>query len=133
LQREWSATGNVPFKKKDSINKRYNTLTDQLYEKYKKDRSELKSAQAQEHYASLKELPNGFGKLKDEERKLNKKIGFLKSEIDTWNNNMEFFSGSKNADKIKKEFQEKIDKTQQQIQRLVSELRVLRGIMKDQN
>lgn len=133
LQREWSATGNVPFKKKDSINKRYNTLTDQLYEKYKKDRSELKSAQAQEHYASLKELPNGFGKLKDEERKLNKKIGFLKSEIDTWNNNMEFFSGSKNADKIKQEFQEKIDKTQQQIQRLVSELRVLRGIMKDQN
>lgn len=133
LQREWSAIGNVPFKKKDAVNKRYNVLTDELYTKYKKDRSELKAAQAQEHYASLKELPNGFGKLKDEERKLNKKIGFLKSEIDTWNNNMEFFSGSKNAEKIKKEFKDKIDKTQQQIQRLVSELRVLRGLMKEQS
>jgi hypothetical protein len=131
LQKEWSAIGHVPFKKKDGINKRYNKATDKLYEIYKKDRSELKAGQMQDHYQSLLGMPNGLSKLKDEERKLSKKIGFLKSEIDTWNNNIEFFSGSKNAEKLRKDVEGKIEKTNGQIQRLLSELRVLRSVMKE--
>lgn len=132
LQKEWSSVGNVPFKKKDSVNKRYNEVTDKLYEKYKKDRSQLKTAQAKDHYASLKEMPQGFNKLQEEEKKLVRKINGLKTEIETWNNNIGFFAQSKNAEKLRSEIEQKIEKTNEQINKLVSELRVLRGVMKEQ-
>jgi predicted transcriptional regulator len=59
------------------------------------------------------------------------KIRFLKGEIETWENNIEFFARSKNADKLKQEIQSKIDKSNSQISRLLQELTTIKTLNKE--
>jgi hypothetical protein len=45
-----------------------------------------------------------------------------------WKNNIDFFAASKNADKLKKDFQVKIDKANEQLQSLKDQLKMLNNI-----
>ena len=91
----------------------------------------MRTGQAKEHYSSLMALPNGTSRVKQEEIKVKEKIRFLKGEIETWENNIEFFARSKNADKLKQEIQSKIDKSNSQISRLLQELTTIKTLNKE--
>lgn len=130
IQREWSSIGYVPFKAKKQIETDYQNSSNEVFNKFKLDRQELKSGQAKEHFKNMSALPNGENRLKDEAYKIQKKITFLKSEISTLDNNMEFFGRSAGAQKLKQSMQEKIDKTNAQIGRLQAEIKVIKNIGK---
>jgi superoxide dismutase len=66
--------------------------------------------------------------VKQEEIKIKEKIRFLEGEIATWENNIEFFARSKNAEKLKQEIQSKIDKSNGQIDRLKKELKEIKSL-----
>lgn len=72
--------------------------------------------------------PNSDRKLNQKENSIRKKIGDLQNDIVTWKNNMEFFASSKTADKLKKEFQEKIEDAEKEISLLKKQLRIVRSI-----
>ncbi|MGM0581865.1 MAG: DUF349 domain-containing protein [Bacteroidota bacterium] len=72
--------------------------------------------------------PNSDRKLNQKENSIRKKIGDLQNDIVTWKNNMEFFASSKTADKVKKEFEEKIDEAEKEISLLKKQLRIVRSI-----
>ncbi|WP_296622025.1 DUF349 domain-containing protein [Marivirga sp.] len=72
--------------------------------------------------------PNSDRKLNQKENSLRKKIGDLQNDIVTWKNNMEFFASSKTADKLKKEFEEKIEDAEKEISLLKKQLRIVRSI-----
>jgi hypothetical protein len=72
--------------------------------------------------------PNSDRKLNQKENSLRKKIGDLQNDIVTWKNNMEFFASSKTADKLKKEFEEKIEEAEKEIALLKKQLRIVRSI-----
>jgi len=72
--------------------------------------------------------PNADRKLNQKENSLRKKIGDLQNDIVTWKNNMEFFTSSKTADKLKKEFEEKIEEAEKEIALLKKQLRIVRSI-----
>ncbi|WP_375577914.1 DUF349 domain-containing protein [Marivirga tractuosa] len=72
--------------------------------------------------------PNSDRKLNQKENSIRKKIADLQNDIVTWKNNMEFFASSKTADKLKKDFEEKIEDAEKEISLLKKQLRIVRSI-----
>ncbi|MFY0594543.1 DUF349 domain-containing protein [Roseivirga sp.] len=67
-------------------------------------------------------------RLQKKEGALRRKINELEDNISLWNNNLAFFANSKTADKLKEEFDVKIETAQKEVQTLKKQLRVLRSI-----
>lgn len=124
----WMNTGFVPFNKKQEINQKYDTALQAVRKKFEIRREKLQEGSAKEHYQTMLNTPNGNSRLKQEEFKIRERIKFLKGEIDTWQNNMEFFAKSKNADKLRQEIQAKIDKSLGQMDRLNKELKEIKSL-----
>ena len=58
--------------------------------------------------------------------KIRKKINKIENDIGLWQNNLEFFSRSKNAEKVKEEFNEKINSAYEQLKQLKDQLKLLK-------
>ena len=67
-------------------------------------------------------------KIGKKESMLRRKVKELEDNIALWNNNLAFFANSKTADKLKAEFDEKIDKANEEIDHLKKQLKVLRNL-----
>lgn len=123
FQRRWSELGMVPMKQKDEINNRYKTLIDGHFDKLKSssgDRPKNRYVQKSD-YVRNTEAPR---KGDDERRVLLNKITELKNDVQIWENNIGFFAKSKNAEKLKSEFEEKINQAKEEINKLKSKLEV---------
>jgi ATP-dependent protease HslVU (ClpYQ) peptidase subunit len=129
LTDRWRKIGFVP-RKKMKINEKYDKLCDDLFAKYKKNRTGMKAEMAKEHYSQILHLPQGDQKLKFEEQKLRKKIKFVQDEIAQMQNNMSFFSLSKGSSSLLNDFETKIEKSKGQLERLKTDLSSLRKIIK---
>lgn len=127
LQEKWNSIGFVPIKNKKKIAEQYHEVIDKIYKKFHKNRENYKQAHLNEHYRDIAKRPDGNKKLGDEERRIREKIGGLKYEISTWENNIGFFTRSKNAEKLKKEIEEKIIKVNEQIEKLKNDLAALKA------
>lgn len=126
FQHEWSEIGLVPFAKKNEIYNRYKNAIDALFDKMRlseMERSELRFKDRLDH---LKTSPDGKQKMREEERVLSNKISHINNELNTLENNLGFFAKSKNADQIKKDFEEKINKAKSELNRLRQQLNLIR-------
>ncbi len=127
IQLKWNEVGYVPLKNKKAISDAYHEQLDKLYAKFRKNKDGDKRAHLNEHYNQIANQPGGDKKLGDDERRIKEKIKGLKSEIETWENNIEFFAKSKNAEKFRKDIEDKIAKVNGQIESMNNELIVLRS------
>ncbi|ALJ00585.1 DUF349 domain-containing protein [Rufibacter tibetensis] len=75
----------------------------------------------------LKSSPDGDQKLYQKEQHLRRDITSLENDISTLKTNIEFFARSKNAEKLREEYQSKIDEAQNRIQHLKRQLKALRS------
>ncbi|WP_181305338.1 DUF349 domain-containing protein [Rufibacter sp. XAAS-G3-1] len=75
----------------------------------------------------LKASPDGDQKLYQKEQHLRRDITSLENDISTLKTNIEFFARSKNAEKLRQEYQSKIDEAQNRIQHLKRQLKALRS------
>ena len=71
--------------------------------------------------------PNGDDKIRYEERQINDKLRALRDDAATLKNNIEFFAKSKNADALRKQIEEKIEVSNQQITKLQEELKLIQS------
>ena len=131
FQRQWTEIGLVPIKKKEEIQKRYRAAIDKLFNSLKMDEKEKASARFTQrntgsisHAANTRGIKHGAGR--SETGAIASKINALTSEVNTWQNNIGFFSKSKNADVIRREFEEKINKAQSEIAALKLKLKELK-------
>lgn len=127
IQQSWNQIGYVPIKQKKNIESQYHKVSDQVFEKFKLDKQSMKSGQMRDHYRNLADLPSGGKRLNDEEFKIKKKMGFLTGEMQTLENNMEFFGRSSGSQKLKKEIEDKIQKMSEQRDRLKQELKAIKN------
>ncbi|MEO1050673.1 MAG: DUF349 domain-containing protein [Bacteroidota bacterium] len=74
----------------------------------------------------LRHSPNSNQKLYKKEQALRKQISKVENDIAVWRNNMEFFSESKTASKLKSDFEEKIEAAQDELKSLKEQLKLLR-------
>ncbi|NHE58926.1 DUF349 domain-containing protein [Cyclobacterium plantarum] len=70
--------------------------------------------------------PNSNRVLNKKEHGIRKQISDLENNITLWRNNLEFFASSKTADKLKDQFEEKIDKAEQEVDKLKKKLSIIR-------
>jgi hypothetical protein len=70
--------------------------------------------------------PNGSRVLNKKEHGIRKQISDLENNITLWKNNLEFFTASKTADKLKEQFDDKIKKAETEIDKLKKKLSILR-------
>jgi len=125
FQRKWLETGYVPFKEKDKIQKQYRNAVDQLIGKMDIDKEELTKTGYESKIELLKEDPDSNWKIKKERNHLINKINKIKDDVALWENNIGFFSSSKQSDKLKKEFENKIEKAKQEIESCEAKIKIL--------
>jgi len=70
--------------------------------------------------------PNASKTLNKKEHGIRKQISDLENNITLWKNNLEFFAASKTADKLKDQFDIKIQKAEEEIDKLKKKLSILR-------
>ena len=124
---EWNKTGYVPFREKDRIQKEYRKAVDKHFDRLKLDESERR---LQTFKSSLSEISSGSekskNKLLNERDKLMRTYERLKSDIQTYENNIGFLSvSSKGGGGLMKEMNRKISSLKEELNLIVKKIEVI--------
>ena len=124
---EWNKIGFVPFREKDKIHKEYRKAVDKHFDRLKLDESERR---LQTFKSSLSEISFGDekskNKLLNERDKLMRTYERLKSDIQTYENNIGFLSvSSKGGGGLMKEMNRKINSLKEELNLIVKKIEVI--------
>lgn len=129
FEARFNQIGFVPRKDINSIRNRYHEIvqkfTDSIQGLTEEDKSRLI---LENQLMDLKNDPMGGQKIHQKEQTIRKKIAKVENDIAVWRNNLEFFGRSKNADKYKEEFNEKINTATDSLKLLKEQLKLLRTV-----
>lgn len=126
LQAQFNAIGFVPKKSIAEIRDRYNQLTQKFLSSIKGlSDSEKEQVALEVQMSGLKNDPNADRKIFHKEQTLRKQIQKAENDIAVLRNNLEFFGRSKNADKVRDEFNAKINEASEQLVQLKKQLKIL--------
>jgi hypothetical protein len=109
FQERWNAIGFVPFKEKTRIQDAFRKAVNEKFGEFRETGS---------RYAGKAERA-----VRSERDRLVQKFMKKEQEIATWENNMGFFSASKNADALLEELNKKIDIARQELAKLEEEIK----------
>ncbi len=124
----WNEIGFVPKANIRSIQKRYVSAIEQVVNKTDMTETEKHRLRFSAQFNKLNYGPGAEKMLMRKEGALRRKISALENDINLWRNNLDFFTSSKNAEKLKKEFQAKIDKATEELKNLKEQLRFISNI-----
>ena len=125
FQREWMAIGYVPMKYKDATQDEYRKSIDALFDKMKFNENEISTAQYRNMVEGMKDDPESRDKVRRERNILTNKITKLREEICVLENNIGFFSGSKQSEIMKAEYEKKINRAKNDVKVLEAKLKIL--------
>lgn len=115
LMKEWNSIGHVPFKEKDKIYKQYNNLLDKLFARFNISSSNKKLNNFKSNLNNLQE--EGQQALYREREKLNRIYENMKSELQTYENNLGFLTASsKKGSSLLNEINRKVEKLKGEIE-----------------
>ncbi|MBC8153997.1 MAG: DUF349 domain-containing protein [Bacteroidetes bacterium] len=139
FKREWASIGFVPKKDMQSIQKRYvaavnsmvganGKLSTKEKEKFMLDTEVDVARERNYNSGSNYNAGSGGGNREGDKREgdIRRKITLLENDIATYNNNIEFFARSKNADKLRADIDRKVAAAQKQLDELKHQLKVVR-------
>lgn len=125
FQREWMAIGYVPMKFKDATQDEYRKSIDALFEKMKITQNEISTAEYRTMVEGLKDDPESRDKVRRERNILTNKITKLREEISVLENNIGFFSNSKQSELMRAEYEKKINRAKNEVKVLEAKLKIL--------
>lgn len=128
IQDAWSKIGFVPNKDKDTITKTYNGLLDKIYGRNRELRKNMRMADDKAHFESLANNNDGAQRLQREERVLIERIKGLKSDIDTWDNNLGFFKTGNAKNDMVTQIHDKIAAAKRMIKELDEKVKTIREL-----
>lgn len=108
LMDEWHQVGFVPFKEKDKIYKEYQAALDVQFDRLKMDKSERRLQSFKSNVDDIAKSERPKGRLFREREKLMHQFNRVKSDLQTYENNMGFLSISKGASGLLKDMEHKI-------------------------
>ncbi len=124
FQKRWIEIGYVPFRQKEAINKEYRSLIDGLFDTMRKNQNEASTNEFREMMESWKDDPNASDRVRKEGNKLQTRIQKLRDEIAVLENNIGFFSNSKNSELMRAEYEKKINKAKEDLKVLEDKLKI---------
>jgi hypothetical protein len=129
LQDRYNTVGFVPRKDITAIKNRYHDAVDKFVAAIPSLSQEEKSRVVLENQINdLRNDPMGDRKIFQKEQVIRKNISKVENDISLWRNNLEFFGKSQNADKVRDEFNEKIQTATENLKELKQQLKLLRAI-----
>lgn len=127
-QKQWNEAGFISGKSYQQLNKTYQTLADEIFNRYRAASNNQRNSNQKEHFSNLASSSDGQKRLQLEERKIKEKIAKFRDEIATMENNKSFFKHSKNAGAFVKQFDDNIAKATEQIAKAEQELKLLKSV-----
>ncbi len=124
FQKRWIEIGYVPMKHKDAINKEYREIIDGLFDAMRKNQNEASTNEFREMMSSWKDDPNAGDRVRREGNKLQTRIQKLRDEIAAMENNIGFFSNSKNSEMMRAEIEKKINQAKEDLKVLEEKLKI---------
>jgi hypothetical protein len=129
LQDRYNTVGFVPKKDISTVKNRYHEAVDKFVAAIPNLSHDEKSRVVLENQISdLRKDPMGDRKIFQKEQAIRKKISKLENDIALWKNNLEFFGKSQNADKVRDEFNDKINTASEHMKELKQQLKMLRAV-----
>lgn len=129
LQAKFSEIGFVPRKDINAIRTRYHEAVDRFINSIPGITENEKGKISLENQLNdLRNDPMADRKIYQKEQIIRKKISKVENDIALWRNNLEFFGRSKNADKFKDEFNDKIKEATDHLKQLKEQLKLLKTV-----
>ncbi len=125
LQREWANIGFVPYEVKDEIQNKYRQAINQKFDELKIDEDKKELLKFKTKLENLHSKSNFDYRMNQEREKFIAKLKQLENDIVLWENNIGFFTKSKNADNMIKEVQNKIDAAKRKIEVLTEKIKMI--------
>ncbi len=125
LQKEWSEIGFVPYESKDEIYKQYKKTVNFKFKNLEIDADKLAELKFNEKIENLRNMPNARDAVKLEINKMRSEIENINADISVWENNLGFFSNTKNARSMLKDFSTKIEDSKNRVKVLKRQINKL--------
>lgn len=126
LQEEYDSIGFVPRNAISKVKNAYTEATESVLDAAEELSSEDKERlRLQTQISRIKSAPDSDRKLRQKETTIRRQISKIENDISIWRNNLEFFASSKNADKLKDNFTDKIEEAETELQKLKDQLRIV--------
>ena len=123
FQRRWGEIGFVPIKQKDAIQKRYKAAVDALFDALRGSERDRSMNRFREKLSSLKGA--GDRRLRSERERLYNKVRQMEQDIALLENNIGFFTKSKNADALVAEVKAKIERAKAEMAATIEKVRLI--------
>ncbi len=130
FQRRWVEIGHVPFKEKDRLQSEYREHIDKLFDLLSVNRMEMTAQNYQKHIEELLDSSDDGRRLSRERNYLSNKMRTLKEEISVWENNIGFFSSSNKSNKLKEDFEKKINKAKHELEVIMGKIKAIDKAMR---
>ena len=131
LMKEWGTIGHVPFKEKDKLYKQYHSLVDQLFERFNISASNRKLSNFKSNISNIQS--GGSQTLYGEREKLVRAYENMKSELQTYENNLGFLtSASKKGNSLLTELNRKVEKLKADLELVLQKIKVIDESIKEE-
>lgn len=125
MQRRWSEIGFVPIKQKDAIQSEYRKVVDAAFTKLRGNEKERHLERFKGKLQSLSSEGNNDRRIRHERDRLYNKMKQLEADIALLENNIGFFSKSKNAESMIRDVNEKIAKAKQEMETIIEKINLI--------
>jgi hypothetical protein len=126
LVAEFNAIGFVPRKNIKEVQAKFKDAVDAYLEKLGAKGGDREDFLFRLNLNRLQADPNSVKTLNKKEHGIRKQIADLENSITLWRNNLDFFAASKTADKLREQFDVKIQKAEEEIDKLKKKLTILK-------
>ena len=123
FQRRWTEIGFVPIKHKDSVQKRYKEAVDAMFAVLRGSERDRSMNRFKERLQSMKGA--GDKRMRNERERLYNKVRQMEQDIALLENNIGFFSKSKNAEAMIADIRAKIAKSKRELQDTIEKIHLI--------
>ncbi len=124
----WLNVGFVPRKAMNSIQDRLAKVIDTYIDSLGLSAEDTEKEKFGVQMKLMGNNPNSDRKMFRKEQAIRKKLTTLENDIALWRNNLEFFAHSKTADKLRADFNSKIEEASKEVESLKTQLKVLQNM-----
>lgn len=131
FQRRWSEVGYVPIKHKDAVQKKYKEAVDAMFGVLRGSERDRSMSRFKERLQGMKSSADK--RMRSERERLYNKVRQMEQDIALLENNIGFFSKSKNADAMVADIREKIAKAKQELQLTIEKVHMIDNYSSEQS
>ncbi len=131
-QRRWAEIGFVPYKEKEQLQEQFRKLINHHFDNLDINESKKNLLKFRNKLDNMLQKPKSEAKITQERERYVNRLQQLKNDIVLWENNIGFFTKTKNAESMIEEVQSRIDRAKESIKLLEQKIEMIDSLDTDQ-